>query len=594
MPNPDKLLVRASAWSIGLALLVELAILPWTAHAFDATAFLSHTDRIYFGHVGLTALWAYGSISLAALLLSQLPVLFFPQLWSAVPFRIFLLKLPAWCADLASAAVIRACSRDRQFANAWALRYLLDPAVVFATVFHGQVDALPNFCTVFGIALVIAEKYELAGLAFGLGAGTKFYPAAFVPLLAVAAYRRASWQRALFALAAFGGASALTLVPVLWGRAGSEFAAYANNSFGHDGVRVSTASLWALLPRGGPVSLAPQAEQFIGIVIPVLLALAELRHLPDRRDIARVAMLTAMSIVLLNPGAHPPFYLWIAGPLVLYAAVADDGMVSLAGFVLSCASIFTQFCQEGSDEYFLMNFGAGPNLGLLRCIAPSAIVQGVVLVSAAMVVVASYRREWFDARTAAVCRWGGQAATLLFFAAFAAAIAAEAVSAASSRAVPAAAFREEERLVNTFAVDPIVRQLPGGRCLLTFAANDVIVYAGNPFAARFATASLGYTLFSPQKIIVGGRLLPVDSLPSTFENIDFRTIGERSVRITRELDVTDALRPFRYVERFVERPCSLIADNPLLIYRFDFAAAQAAAAKMPLLERLNVFAQGGD
>jgi len=49
------------------------------------------------------------------------------------------------------------------------------------------------------------------------------------------------------------------------------------------------------------------------------------------------------------------------------------------------------------------------------------------------------------------------------------------------------------------------------------------------------------------------------------------------------------LLPFRYVERFVEEPCTLIRDNPVLIYRFDFNAAQAAAASLPLLARLNVF-----
>lgn len=569
---------------------IELAIAPWTAHAFDATAFLSHSDRIYFGHVGITALWAYGSISLGAVLLSQLPVLFFPQLWSATPLRIFLLKLPAWCADLATAAIVRACSADPRLANAWALRYLLDPAVVFVTVFHGQVDALPNFFTVSGIALILAERYELAGLAFGFGAGTKFYPAAFVPLLVVAAYRQASWRRAALAFVAFVGSATASLLPVLWGRATSVFAAYANNSFGHEGVVVSSASLWSLLPRAAPLSIAPQLEQLVGVAIPVLLAAAELRHVPSRSDVARAAMLGAMSIVLLNPGAHPPFYLWIAGPLVLYAAVTGDSIASLAGFVLSCASVAMQFCQEGSDEYFLMNFGTGPTLGLLRCPAPSVVLQAVVLASAVVVVVASYARGRLPERASAACRRAAGLVVPLTFAVFVGAFVAEAASAAANHSVPG--FRDEERAINTFAVDPSVRNLFDGSCRLTYAANDIVVYAGNPFAARFASASLGYTLFSPQEIRVRGRARSVGSLPSKFENIDVRTIGGKSIRITREFDVSDALRPFRYVERLEERPCSLIRDNPLLIYRFDFDAAQAAAAATPLRRRLDIFERG--
>jgi hypothetical protein len=589
-------LSRGNVW-IGLTLLLELALLPWTAHAYDAMAFLSHTDRVYFAHVRLTPLWAFGSISLAVLLLSQLPVLFAPALWNVVPLRIFLLKLPAWCADIGTAAIVRAGSADPQLANAWALRYLLDPAVVFVTVFHGQADALPNLFAVAGIALMLAEKYELAGLMFGLGTGTKFYPAAFVPLLVAVAYRRASWRRALYAFALFAVAAAGTLAPVVWGRLGSVVGAYANNSFGPEGSRVSTASLWTLVPphfwlRQVAISVSPQIEQLIAVAIPVLLAIGELRHLPDRRDVARAAMLAAMSIVLLNPGAHPPFYLWIAGPLVLYAAVANDGLVSLAGVGLSCLSILTQFCQEGSDEYFLLNFGSAAHPALLRCFAPPTGLAAVALCIAAIVVVAAYRRELFSHQAAERCRRAAQVAAMAVFVAFGAAITVEAASAAANHP-RTTGYDAEERAVNTFAIDPLVRA-DGDRCSLTYSANDVIVFAGNPFAARFATASLGYTLFSDEDMSVRGRAIAVGSLASTFENVDVRSVGQLPVRITREFDLTRALQPFRYVERFIERPCSLIRANPLLIYRFDFGAAQAAAAKLPLIQRLDVFARGGN
>ncbi|MBV8117477.1 MAG: DUF2029 domain-containing protein, partial [Candidatus Eremiobacteraeota bacterium] len=265
----------ASRSLIAAVLLIEVALLPWTGHAYDVSAFLSHAERVYFGHVAPAALWPFGSISLAALLLSQLPILFFPQLWNVLPLRIALMKLPAWFADLGSAAIVRGCASSAEDANFWALRYLIDPAVVFVTVLHGQGDALPNLLSVAGIALMLAEKYELAGIAFGLGTGTKFYPAAFVPLLLAVAYRRASYRRALAGLALFGVTAALTLVPVLWGRAGSVVAAYANNSFGAEGSGVSTASLWALLPLHVSlgqfgISLTPQFEQFVAVVIPVL------------------------------------------------------------------------------------------------------------------------------------------------------------------------------------------------------------------------------------------------------------------------------------------------------------------------------------
>ncbi len=577
-------------WWIVAVLFIEGALLPWTAHAYDVTAFLSHAERVYFGRVSPVALWPFGSISLGILLLSQLPIVLFPQSWSALPLRILLLKFPAWCADVGSAAVIRASSLNSGDANSWALRYLLDPAVVFVTVFHGQADAIPAFLALAGIALTLTQRFELAGVALGLGAGAKFFPAAFVPLLVVCALRQSSSRRAALAFGAFAATAALALLPVLWGRAHWVLAAYANNSFGPESAGVSIASFWSLLPRGFASRPLPQIEQLLAVAVPVVLAAAELRHRPQRRDVARAALLSAMSIVLLNPGAHPPFYLWIAGPLVLYAAVANDYVVSLGGLVLSCVAPLTQFCQEGSDEYFQLSFGPGHGLELLRCVSPPVALTGAGLAAAAFIVVACYRRELFSQRWIDGLTRAGRLAPPIVFAAFVAAIAAETAFAAI-HARPSG-YPAQERLLNTIAVDPLVRESAGG-CALTFAANDVIVYAGNEYASRFATASLGYTLFSPEEITVRGRAMPVEKLPSVFENVDVRTLGQEPVRITREFDVTSLLRPFRDVEHFIERPCSLIRENPLLIYRFDFAAAQQAAAKLPLLQRLDVFSRGG-
>ena len=576
-----KVRARAGAVAIAAVLLVELAALPWTAHAYDAASFLSHADRVYFAHVDPTLLWAFGSIPLGVLLLSQLPVAAFPQIWDAVPLRLFLLKLPSWCADAVSAGIVRACCSDPRTRNLWALRYLLDPIVLFVTVFHGQSDAIPNVFAVGGIAAMLTERYELAGVLLGLGAGSKFYPAAFVPLLAVVAFRRASWRRAAWSVAAFFGVAATTLLPVLLGRAASVAGAWANNSFGPEGTRVATASPWTLFPYAHLVGLTPQREQFVAIAIPIVLALWELRHVPGRRDVARTALFSAMAIVLLTPGAHPPFYLWIAGPLVLYAAVANDGVVSLAGVALSCLGIMTQFCQEGSDEYFLLNYGPGPDLGLLRCFAPFTLLQGLTLLTAGAIVVAALNATSLSQRAATACRSAALGVAALFFVTFGTTVAVEARYDALTHAHHRAGFYDEEALVNTFAVPPAVQLRSDGSCALTYSAKDIVVYAGNPFAARFATASLGYTLFEPSLITVHGRTFPVASLPSRYERSAVLTLAQKGVTLTREFDLSRLLRPYRYVERFVERPCNLIDGNPVLIYRFDFAAARDAAEGLP-------------
>jgi hypothetical protein len=415
-----------------------------------------------------------------------------------------------------------------------------------------------------------------------LGAGTKFYPAAFVPLLLVSALRNGSPARSLRAAGLFILTSGLTLVPVLWGRAGSVFASYRNNSFGAGGATVSTASLWTLLPHQIAYSL-PQIEQIVGLAVPVVLALAHLRRAPSRRDLARTAMLSAMSIVLLNPGAHPPFYLWIAGPLVLYAAVAQDWLVSLGGVALSCVAVLTQFCQEGSDEYLRLNFGTSAHSPLPGCIAPPVWTSSATLVITLFVVAAAYRRE-LPAASLGRLKAFARFSTLGAFALFAGAIAS--ASATSARHFDGSGFRDEESRINTFALLP-AREPLGYRCKLTYSGEDVIIYAGNAYAAQFATASLGYTLFAPSEIFVGDRRFAVASFPSTYENIDVQTLGQQTMRVTREFDVSAALRPYRSIETLVEQPCTLVPGNPLLLYRFDFAAAAAAAQKLPLSQRLG-------
>jgi hypothetical protein len=575
---------RAWAWLAGIILVVEAAILPWTAHLFDATVFISHADGFLFMHVQPFHWWWFGAVSLIVLLLSQVPVLIFPRFASAVPARIVLLKAPAWFADLGTAAIVRFASADARTANWWALRYFLDPSVVFVTVLHGQADAIPNLLVVGGLVLTILGRYELAAVAFGIGTGTKFYPAAFVPLLLAVTLRRAGFVRTLSALGVFVLIAAACLVPVFYGRVGPIVSFFAFNSFGPSGANVSPPSLWHLLPLG---VLAPRWEQLGAVVVPIALALVELRHRAEARDVARAAMFTAMAIVFLNPGAHEPFYLWIAGPLVLYCAVSNNGLVSLLGLGVSVCGILIQFCQEGSNEYFIMTFGKGPSSVLFGCYAHERVLEAVILGCVLLIVFASvrWRRPWM---TFSAWRWLSYAASLVIFALFSTTVFIEMASAKHVGAGPAH-YRNYEKALSTIALAPAVRRTKNG-CTLTYDAPDYVTFAGNAFAAQFVHAHLGYRLFSPEVMTIRGTRIFLHGRPAIYESVDVQLLNQKGVRITQEFDVTKLLRPYRVFEQFEEQPCSLIRDNPLLIYRFDLHAARRFAAQRNLLERLNVFA----
>lgn len=574
---------RTSAWLIGAVLLIDLAILPWTAHTFDVSVFLAHTDAVFFAHVPPRTSWALGGIMLVVMLLSQFPVLVNVQLWNNLPVRTFLFKLPVFCADLASAAIIRALSGERSAANSWALRYLIDPIVFYVTIFHGQYDALPNMFALAGIGLAIAGRYELAAVALGFGTGTKFYPAAFVPLLTVVAFRHGGVKRALAALGFFAAATAATMLPIVWGKADIFTSELDFYSYGSGGNHVSSSSLWSLVPNA---ALFPRLEQIVAVGVPLLLAAWELRHRSNARDIARAAMLTAISSFILNPGNHPPLFIWAAGPLVLYAAIADDGLVSLLGIVLSSTAVLIQFCQEDSREYLSLAFGPSPPFAFLRCYAPPVALQFVALVCVVALVAAAFRpsesRRWAN-----VSRNAAGLVALAVFVLFSASIAAGIAAAVPTRGH--STFASMEKNIDTVAI--AASRTGTGQCVLSYKAYDAVFFAGNEFAARYANASLGYTLYSPELLTIRGEPTPTKALPSASHNVEIVSINQGLFHITREFDITAKLFPFQIEERMTERPCTLIPGTPLLIYRFDMDAARSALSRSSLADRLKSFAR---
>ncbi len=576
---------RLSAGLIAAVLLLQLAMLPWTAHLYDTTAFFEVADRVFFAHTPLAKDWAFGSILLLVLLFSQAPILFAYQWATLMPVRITLLKLPFWLTDIGTALVIRRFSSDAGSANLWAFRYLADPTVIFVTAFHGQQDALPNLLVVGSLGLMLLEKYELAGVALGVGTGAKFFPAAFMPLLFVVALRRKNLACACLSAGAFLLTAAAALLPVFWGRLGAVSGEYTTNSFGQAGTHVSPSSLWYALPQG--LHIAPRTEQLVAMAVPILLALLECRHRPEARDIARTALVIAMSIVLLNPGAHPTFPLWFVGPLVFYAAVTGDGFISLAGLALSTTEVMAQFCQEGPGEYYLLNFGSGAAHDVFRCVGTRPL-NWITLAATAAIVTVLYGPA-ISTFWKRLFREAAQALALVCVVAFCVSVGID-ISSASASPLKPYSFSREESWLNTISVAPY-KDGALSFCKLTYDAGDAAFFAGEPFAARFVKASLGYTLYSPDTVVIRGIETPVGSLPSSYGGDDLLSVEQQPVRVSRSFDVTRRLFPFRTSEEMLERPCSLIANNPLLVYRFSMAEARRDAYAKPVLQRFEVFSR---
>jgi hypothetical protein len=196
-------------------------------------------------------------------------------------------------------------------------------------------------------------------------------------------------------------------------------------------------------------------------------------------------------------------------------------------------------------------------------------------------------RDSESRRWAKAWRNAANLVALAVFIIFSSAIGAGVATAASVRGP--STFASMETNLDTVAI--AASKSGVGQCSLSYKAYDAVFFAGNEFAAPYAKASIGYTLYTPELLTIRGKTTPAKELPSVHGNVEVTSINQGLFHITREFDVTAKLYPFQIEERMAERPCTLIPGTPLLIYRFDMDAVRRAANQSSLADRLSAFAR---
>jgi hypothetical protein len=176
------------------------------------------------------------------------------------------------------------------------------------------------------IMLVLTSPIK-RGIAVGLGAASKFFPAALLPLVAVGsgtAEDRGTVRKVLTAFVIVAGGSFALFMPTggvkeIW-----------HHTIGYQLIRGDIFSIWALHPALAPIKVA------VAIAAVALAVLVAFRPRGARTTAQVSALAAAVTIAVQLPALHW-FYLYIVWflPLVLIAVFANDAPVGAVPDVLA-------------------------------------------------------------------------------------------------------------------------------------------------------------------------------------------------------------------------------------------------------------------
>lgn len=392
---------------IALASLVRLALAPFTSHPFDMTAWVTLQDRFFNAGVNPLANSKFSAV-LTSLLMSTFVPAGFTAEWLNLPMTLaqqFWIKLPFIAADVAIALVLRdiveRATSDPRRGRLAAILWLFNPASIFFTSIHGQLDALPALLLLAGILLAQRGRFSAAFAAvFGAGVA-KYFGFIALPLFWLWFQRRKRphpFQVVAVSGVAFVLAFPSVLVP--WLRS-DLVSGVASSTVATD--YLSRWSLWGpLVQPGQGVGLLWLAEY--GFAYVMLLALARRARSERPGDpVPLLALLTAAIAILvaLDPVSNPQFVLWVLPLLVALICIFRSAVLAWLTLALVCLNLLSLWMVEGFRVWFynavprinllniwldpsneLLGYGAATNLGflyslLLLGVAVWAIVLGV-------------------------------------------------------------------------------------------------------------------------------------------------------------------------------------------------------------------------
>jgi hypothetical protein len=311
-------------------------------------------------------------------------------------------KLPLVAADLATAAFIyrlglRFAPRR---ASLLAALWLVNPAVLWVSAGHGQVESIAILCLFGALELALSDRLIVAGVVTGLGVGVEYFPIAV--LAAIAVLWRGGWLTGRRPVLRYGAGLAVSLlvcfVPSLVdpiGRPGLvgglvSSAGFSTRIPGYTAQPMqSLITAWAWIDYRG--SGAWPIVFGISAAACVVLAWRFARRGPW----VAIAMLSALLLlaVLLDANALPQFASVAAASLWLLALVVEVQPLALVGISVAGIVGYFLFLDSGQSNANAFFFDSWANRGALLWPVPTsgqaAIVTGH-LFSLGWIVAAAY------------------------------------------------------------------------------------------------------------------------------------------------------------------------------------------------------------
>lgn len=442
----------AKALIIGLA--VRLAIAPWTSYSYDIYPFYSASVDMLagmgmYGHAVFSYPPGFGFVMYPFMLLLSLfvdPSLFgslqpeilemgaFSDLVSpfiTAPAFNLALKLPIIIGDVLSASILFLMVREWKGEDAARSAYILwflNPLVIWIGSVMGQFDMLAVLCTLAAVHLFIHQRYALAGLALGMGALLKIYPAylGIFFLLYLLAAAGSAWRDRLSSVARLvAGALASTLpaVPLLlttpemidfvFRRAGNDSLGGINPWFLASFIG-SLTSPSGVSSGAGNFFQTPMFLMLVGVALVVIASVAMARSdRPPRESIMAGSLLVLIIALMFRSVTNPQHLLW-ALPFMLLFSFIDKRMrtpmfmLTASGLLFSLTlrtfavflyplAVYTPLVSvEQLNSIVTAYFSGGPLVPALLLALSSML--GVVAMVKAIIMITSLPSGWFRKR----------------------------------------------------------------------------------------------------------------------------------------------------------------------------------------------------
>jgi hypothetical protein len=347
---------------IVLAVLVRVALAPFTSYPFDMASWITEQDRLFNAGLNPLADWKF-SVPLMGVLIATFMPSVATAAWLGVPLVIaqqLWIKMPFIGADIVIGFLLGhyvwTATHSEKSGRMAALVWLFSPVGLFFTAVQGQFDSLAAVL-LFG-AIVCAQAGRVGGaLALLLLAGSaKYFGFVGLPVFAVWALH-AERQRLsrIVRLGVAMGATILLAFPTImvpWLRS-DLFAGVSSSGLTNEGLGVW--SVWAHGLLSADVVRYLWLALFGSIYVAILTWAARTSADRDARPHALLALLAGSLgvLVALDPVGNPQFLVWLMPLLLGVAFVARSSLILVISGTLACLNLVALWRSESPLVWWL-------------------------------------------------------------------------------------------------------------------------------------------------------------------------------------------------------------------------------------------------